>query len=83
LKSGFPKLDSSCLFRPEEEVEEEEEEEDILILMETAGGPTVYSEQLPPAVLPRRSANYQPKTWDYNSICSMQHADNKVQMHSR
>lgn len=41
--------------------------------MASAGGATLYSEQLPPTMLQRRSANYQPKTWDYDSICSMQH----------
>ncbi|CAM0905162.1 unnamed protein product [Alopecurus aequalis] len=46
--------------------------------MASTGGAILYSEQLPPAVMHRRSANYQPKTWDYDSICSMQQANKMI-----
>ena len=49
--------------------------------MASATHATIYTDRFPPAELHRRPVDYQPKTWDYDSICSLHqqvHQDDKV-----
>ncbi|KAE8779940.1 Myrcene synthase, chloroplastic [Hordeum vulgare] len=53
--------------------------------MASAADATMYADRFPPAELHRRPVDYQPKTWDYDSICSLQeqaHKDDKVHARS-